>query len=134
MAALDARSLLTHETTSPRMPRSTGAGDIVRMVGGWRSEWWARSDQNAGRLQIGIGGRLTSEFAIDRLTDQTHIITTGTDSYRFRRPRRNGRRGNHEREDSKAPLSWAEAQLSRSNTGGWANIRQHKWADIHCHS
>ena len=33
------------------------------MVGGLRSEWWARSDQNAGRLQIGIGGRLTSEFA-----------------------------------------------------------------------
>ena len=56
MAALDARSLLTHETTFPRMPRSTGAGDIVRMVGGLRSEWWARSDQNAGRLQIGIGG------------------------------------------------------------------------------
>ena len=33
------------------------------MVGGLRSEWWARSDQNAARLQIGIGGRLTSEFA-----------------------------------------------------------------------
>ena len=42
---------------------SEGAGDIVRMVGGFRSEWWARSDQNPGRLQIGIGGRLTSEFA-----------------------------------------------------------------------
>jgi hypothetical protein len=31
-------------------------------------------------------------------------------------------------------LSRAEAGLNRSNTGGWANIRQHKWANIHCHS
>ena len=71
---------------------------------------------------------------IDRLTDQAHIITTGTTPAGSVVPRRNGRRGNHEREDSKAPLSWASAQLSRSDTGGWANIRQHKWADIHCHS
>ncbi|MGA9866039.1 MAG: UvrD-helicase domain-containing protein [Acetobacteraceae bacterium] len=39
-------------------------GGIVRMVGGLRSEPWAPSAQNAGRHQIGIGGRLTSEPAI----------------------------------------------------------------------
>ena len=33
------------------------------MVGGFRSEPWATSNQNAGRLQIGIGGRITSEPA-----------------------------------------------------------------------
>jgi hypothetical protein len=31
-------------------------------------------------------------------------------------------------------LSPVPARLSRSNTGGWAKIRQHKWANIHCHS
>jgi hypothetical protein len=31
-------------------------------------------------------------------------------------------------------LARASARASRSNTGGWANIRQHKWANIHCHS
>jgi hypothetical protein len=68
MAALDARSLLTHETILfPDAPYSAGVGDIVRMVGGFRSEWWAPSDQNDGRLQIGIGGRLTSEFAAKRI-------------------------------------------------------------------
>jgi hypothetical protein len=51
------------DNPSPGCHCSTGAGDIVRMVGGLKSEWWARSDQNAGRLQIGIGGRLASEFA-----------------------------------------------------------------------
>jgi hypothetical protein len=44
---------------------------------------------------------------IDRLTDQAHIITTGTDSYRFRRTSAQRKTGNHEREDSKALLSWA---------------------------
>ena len=64
MAALDARSLLTHETILfPDAPYSAGVGDIVRTVGGLKSEWWAPSDQNDGRLQIGIGGRLTSGFA-----------------------------------------------------------------------
>ena len=47
----------------PGCPYSAGVGDIVRTVGGLKSEWWAPSDQNGGRLQIGIGGRLTSEFA-----------------------------------------------------------------------
>ena len=42
---------------------------------------------------------------IDRLTDQAHIITTGTDSYRFRRTSAQRKTGNHEREDSKAPLT-----------------------------
>ncbi len=63
MAALDARSLLTRETIHPSARRSAGAGGIVRMVGGLRSEPWAASDQNAGRHQIGMGGRLTLEPA-----------------------------------------------------------------------
>jgi hypothetical protein len=41
-----------------------GAGGIVRMLGGLRSEPWAPSLHNGGRHQIGIGGRLTSESAI----------------------------------------------------------------------
>ena len=56
MAALEARSLLTRETIrSPARPAQPG----------WAasSEWWAASDQNPGRHQIGIGGRLTSEPA-----------------------------------------------------------------------
>ena len=35
----------------------------IGMVGGLRLERWAPSRQNAGRHQIGIGGRLTSESA-----------------------------------------------------------------------
>ena len=51
MAALEARSLLTRETIrSPARPAQPGVGGIVRMVGGFRSEPWATSDQNAGRL------------------------------------------------------------------------------------
>ena len=59
---------------------------------------------------------------IDRLTDQAHIITTGTDSSGSAVPRRNGRRGNHEREDSKSAAELGLGPLSRSNTGGWANF------------
>src|SRR3954454_23434279 len=31
-------------------------------------------------------------------------------------------------------MSSASARLSRLNPGGWARIRQHKWAKIHGHS
>src|SRR4051812_37390950 len=31
-------------------------------------------------------------------------------------------------------MSSASARLSRANPGGWARIRQHKWAKIHGHS
>ena len=45
------------------------------MVGAFRSEPWATSNQNAGRLQIGIGGRLTSEpaahFSVERNRPET---------------------------------------------------------------
>jgi len=44
-------------------PAQPGVGDTVRTVGGLRSERWAPSDQNAGRHQIGMGGRLTLESA-----------------------------------------------------------------------
>jgi hypothetical protein len=36
-------------------------------VAGFISEWWPASNRNGGRLQIGIGGRIASEFALDRL-------------------------------------------------------------------
>jgi hypothetical protein len=56
--------LLTRETIHPPpTPQLRGMGGIVRMVGGLRLEPWAPSAQNAGRYQIGIGGRLTSETA-----------------------------------------------------------------------
>jgi hypothetical protein len=32
-------------------------------VAGFISEWWPASNRNSGRLQIGIGGRIASEFA-----------------------------------------------------------------------
>ena len=66
MAALEARSLLTHETIrSPDARYPAGVGGIIGMVGGLRLERWAASRQNAGRHQIGIGGRLTSEIRKD---------------------------------------------------------------------
>jgi hypothetical protein len=34
-------------------------------VAGFISEWWPTSNRNGGRLQIGIGGRIASEFAKD---------------------------------------------------------------------
>ena len=32
-------------------------------VAGFKSEWWPKSNRNGGRLQIGIPGRIASEFA-----------------------------------------------------------------------
>ena len=65
MAALEARSSLTCETIlSSARPAQPGVGGTVRTVGGFRSERWAPSDQNAGRHQIGMGGRLTLESAV----------------------------------------------------------------------
>jgi len=55
--------MLTCETIPPLAPLSR-VGGIVRMVGGLRPERWATSVQNAGRHQIGIGGRFTSETAL----------------------------------------------------------------------
>ena len=37
-------------------------------VAGFISEWWPASNRNGGRLQIGIGGRIASEFALMWLT------------------------------------------------------------------
>ena len=36
-------------------------------MAGFISEWWPASNRNPGRLQIGIPGRLASEFALDDL-------------------------------------------------------------------
>ena len=33
-------------------------------MAGFISEWWTASNRNGGRLQIGIGGRIASEFAL----------------------------------------------------------------------
>jgi hypothetical protein len=42
-------------------------------VAGFISEWWPASNRNPGRLQIGITGRLASEFAeVD-----AHVIAEG---------------------------------------------------------
>jgi hypothetical protein len=54
MATREARSWMTRETIlSPLSPLSAVRG-TVRMVGGFRSEPWAASNQNAGRHQIGM--------------------------------------------------------------------------------
>jgi len=67
MAALEARSLLTCETfPSPDARYPLGVGGIVRMVGGLRLERRAPSPQNAGRLEIGMGGRNALESASAR--------------------------------------------------------------------
>jgi hypothetical protein len=59
-------------------------GGIIRMVGGLRSEPWAPSAQNAGRLQIGIGGRLTSETAF-QISFHERTIGKLLTKLRFRR-------------------------------------------------
>jgi IstB-like ATP binding protein len=63
---------------------------------------------------------------IDRLTDQAHIIATGTDSYRFRRT-------SAQRKTAKP--GWEDGETTQQiSTRRWARIRQHKWAKVHCHS
>ena len=47
----------------PNAPYPAWVSGIVRTVGGLRLERWAPSRQNAGRHQIGIGGRLTLKSA-----------------------------------------------------------------------
>jgi hypothetical protein len=62
MAALDARSLLTHETTFPRMRllhrsgrhRQNGGRLEIGMVGAIRSERWAASDRNRWAAYVRI--------------------------------------------------------------------------------
>jgi hypothetical protein len=81
MAALEARSLLTRETVpSPDALYPLGVGGIVRTVGGLRSERWAPSPQNSGRLEIGMGGRDALESAgfttLDRLLKRLHANKT----------------------------------------------------------
>jgi hypothetical protein len=39
-------------------------------VAGFISEWWPASNRNGGRLQIGIGGRIASEFAASERKDE----------------------------------------------------------------
>jgi hypothetical protein len=54
------------------MPRLLTRGrcavpDIGYRVAGFISEWWPTSNRNAGRLRLGMGGRLPSESAFDAL-------------------------------------------------------------------
>ncbi len=56
--------MLTCETIpSPDALYPLGVGGIIRTVGGLRSERWAPSPQNGGRLQIGMGGQDALESA-----------------------------------------------------------------------
>ncbi len=75
---------------------------------------------------------------IDRLTDQAHIIITGANSYRFRRTtaQRKASKTKHEVSDGDATLTCHDrpGRSWQVNPGGWADIRQHKWAKIHGHS
>jgi hypothetical protein len=58
-----------------RMPFGGSGGPIlIGIVAGFIPEWWPASNRNAGRLQVGIPGRLKSESA--RLADP--IFRTGT--------------------------------------------------------
>ena len=43
-------------------------------MAGFISEWWPASNRNPGRLQIGIPGRLASEFAIDDYVDPENPV------------------------------------------------------------
>ena len=66
---------------------------------------------------------------IDRLTDRAHIITTGTDFYRFRRTtaqRKAARRDRRTQASSSRDGAGLAARASRSSTGRWARIHQHK--------
>jgi predicted transcriptional regulator len=42
-------------------------------VAGFKSEWWPESNRNGGRLQIGIPGRIASEFAPGSLDELARI-------------------------------------------------------------
>jgi hypothetical protein len=46
-------------------------------VAGFISEWWPESNRNGGRNQIGIPGRIASEFAVRRI--DLKIITSDPD-------------------------------------------------------
>ena len=70
---------------------------------------------------------------IDRLTDQAHIVTTGSDPIGSAAPRRSERERNHDRED-KANRSAEPASARLGGSARVANIRQHQWANLHCHS
>jgi hypothetical protein len=44
-------------------PRGCAVADAGYRVAGFISEWWPTSNRNAGRLRVGMGGRLPSESA-----------------------------------------------------------------------
>jgi hypothetical protein len=44
-------------------PQGCAGADIGYRVAGFISEWWPTSNRNAGRLRVGMGGRLPSESA-----------------------------------------------------------------------
>jgi len=45
-------------------------------VAGFISEWWPASNRNGGRLQIGIPGRIESEFAIKPRAVQSAMVAS----------------------------------------------------------
>src|SRR5271170_4687056 len=47
---------------------------VPAQVAGFISEWWPASFRNGGRLQIGIGGRIASEFALDASNRLFNIV------------------------------------------------------------
>jgi hypothetical protein len=47
--------------------QQTKRGPKASQVAGFISEWWPASNRNGGRNEIGIPGRLASEFAAERL-------------------------------------------------------------------
>jgi hypothetical protein len=52
-------------------------------VAGFSSEWWPASSRNAGRHQIGIPGRIASEFAYPDLESlEAHVLAFIT-AYNF---------------------------------------------------
>jgi hypothetical protein len=51
-------------------------------VAGFISEWWPTSNRNAGRLRLGMGGRLPSESAVGD-ADPLLVRVPGTDLHMY---------------------------------------------------
>ena len=64
-AGIPISSSIIDESGLPQLLNSRGANAQASpaQVAGFISEWWPESNRNGGRLQIGIPGRIASEFA-----------------------------------------------------------------------
>ena len=72
---------------------------------------------------------------IDRLTDRAHIITTGTDSYRFRRTTAQRKAGNSDKENQSKRLT-GRVRDGPCHASSYRRVGQNssaKWAEIRCH-